>query len=174
QCGNGVCSPGEMCPEDCGVCGDGVVNEGEECDDPNDPNCLGCFVCGNGVCSVGEEEFCPEDCNNGPVCGDGTIEPPEECDDPNDTNCNLCQVCGNGICSMIEMDNNLCPEDCNGGESESASETDTDMCDSAGADPETCLDDDGCGCVASDNYNNAWYSLALFGLLGLRRVRRRK
>ncbi len=169
-CGNGICSPGEECPEDCGTCGDGVVSGNEECDDPNDPNCIMCFVCGNGVCSVGEEPYCPEDCNNNPVCGDGVIEPPEECDDPNDTNCNLCQVCGNGICSMIEQENNLCPEDCDIDETAGPG-TDTDMCDSAGADPETCLDDDGCGCVTGDNYNSAWYSLALLGLLGLRRRR---
>ncbi len=168
-CGNGICSPGEECPEDCGSCGDGQVSGNEECDDPNDPNCIMCFVCGNGVCSVGEEPYCPEDCNEGPVCGDGVIEGMEECDDPDDSRCNLCQVCGNGICSTIEEENNLCPEDCMGNDNESESDSDTDMCDSAGADPETCLDDDGCGCTTNDH--SAWYSLALLGLLGLRRRR---
>lgn len=95
QCGDGICSAGEVCTIDCEpICGDGVCEPGEDC--PADCN----SQCGDGVCDP--DETCPIDCGD-PGCGDGICSPEEicpiDCEDP---------ICGDGVCDPGE----ICTIDC--------------------------------------------------------------
>jgi hypothetical protein len=85
QCGDGTCSPGEICsscPADCGsCCGNGVCDPGETtascvADCPN--------TCGNGTCDGTETEAtCPQDCGTSDCphdpCSTGGALAPDEC-----------------------------------------------------------------------------------------------
>src|SRR5262245_6925886 len=71
-CGNLKCEPGETpynCAEDC-RCGDGVCSDGESCAQ----DCTS--KCGNGVCDSDETpQSCPRDCRVvGPRCGNGVCD----------------------------------------------------------------------------------------------------
>lgn len=109
--GDWTCEPGEerTCPEDCGiVCGDGVCSPGEQC--PFD--CGGPSApCGDGICSGNETPWtCPHDCGSpGTWCGDGVCNGNESASScPSD--CGSPGVCGNCICEGGELQS--CPTDC--------------------------------------------------------------
>jgi hypothetical protein len=70
-CGDMICSPLEVCPEDCIICGDSICDEGESCAED-------CAQCGDGLCDEGEE--CDLDCVM-VECGDGICSSGEECDE---------------------------------------------------------------------------------------------
>jgi hypothetical protein len=116
-CGDGVCSVGETCPQDCfTACGDGSCRypEAVECG-PDDPaECLECpsdclFGCGNSMCEGPETpESCPQDCTFIPTCGNTICESHE-----NSITCPFdCAECGDGSCSPPYEDAYFCPEDC--------------------------------------------------------------
>ena len=115
-CGDGVCSVGETCPQDCfTACGDGVCRypEAFECGPDDPPECLECssdclFACGNGMCEGPEtSESCPQDCTPISTCGNDICDSNE-----NRLTCPFdCAVCGNTICELYE-DRFTCPFDC--------------------------------------------------------------
>jgi hypothetical protein len=133
-CGDGICSDGEFCPEDCdpgptpGVCGNGVceADAGETCAScPADCGSCG-GECGNGICEPGRGETCSscsQDCGVcGPHCGNGVCEPGlgETCSNCT-ADCGPCPTCnppqackptcGNGVCESGETAL-TCPDDC--------------------------------------------------------------
>ncbi|MEM1177548.1 MAG: hypothetical protein AAGM22_04335 [Acidobacteriota bacterium] len=61
-CGDGVCSPGELCPADCAFCGDGVCNQNENCGNCS-ADCGSCGFCGDGVCNGTESCATCSDCS---------------------------------------------------------------------------------------------------------------
>ena len=196
-CGDGMCvdpeNP-ENCPEDCPICDhDGICEPPE-----NNMNCPDDCPCDmDGVCEPPENtENCPSDC----ICdNDGMCEPPEnnmncpmdcpeddsdsegDCDNdgvcengetiltcPNDCSCDM-----DGICEPPMENEEVCPEDCPGGEpTESFTSEPGDDTTSTGPGE---LDDDGCGCVSdAGGTRGLWGSLLLLSVFGVRRSRRRR
>ncbi|MEM6796051.1 MAG: hypothetical protein AAF725_18895, partial [Acidobacteriota bacterium] len=62
-CGDGICSPGELCAADCAVCGDGVCNGSETCATCTS-DCGPCPFCGDGVCNGNETCATCSDCTS--------------------------------------------------------------------------------------------------------------
>ncbi|MBI2451540.1 hypothetical protein HYV50_00510, partial [Candidatus Pacearchaeota archaeon] len=104
-CGDGICSVGEICPQDAVGCADNICYE---------PTCTN--GCGQvAVASGGTDESCvaPNSCNGAgvcvsppAVCGNGIVETGEQCDDGNtitescaygQTSCTVC----NNICQLV-------------------------------------------------------------------------
>lgn len=65
-CGDGLCSRGELCPLDCGVCGDSFCGFTESCLTCS-ADCGPCPFCGDGICNNGETCTTCSDC---PQCFD--------------------------------------------------------------------------------------------------------
>ena len=114
-CGDGVCSVGETCPQDClTACGDGTCQypEAVACND-GPAGCVECpsdclFGCGNGMCEGLETAAsCPQDCTSTPTCGNTICDSNE-----NNITCPLdCAICGNTVCERYE-NRFTCPFDC--------------------------------------------------------------
>ncbi|MEM6795202.1 MAG: hypothetical protein AAF725_14580 [Acidobacteriota bacterium] len=62
-CGDGVCSPGELCAVDCAVCGDGLCSGTESCFTCSS-DCGPCPSCGDGVCNGRETCATCSDCTS--------------------------------------------------------------------------------------------------------------
>jgi hypothetical protein len=118
NCGDGFCSVGETCPQDCfTACGDGVCRYPEAlvCGSDDPPECRECPsdcspACGNGMCEGPETgDSCPQDCASFNIlCGNGICESNE-----NFITCPVdCAVCGDYSCNPTYEDADSCPEDC--------------------------------------------------------------
>jgi len=87
-CGDGVCSPGEKCPEDCGGGGGGGS------------------YCGDGVCNADENSnTCPQDCSTPPTCGGQICGPDEVCQ-------YVCEnqfCCPGWVCCTVTEQGTSCP-----------------------------------------------------------------
>ncbi|MCF7861242.1 hypothetical protein K9M79_03265 [Candidatus Woesearchaeota archaeon] len=94
ECGDGICSDGEDCPEDC---------SGQE------------DKCGDGVCDGPENEVnCPADCASDPEGDPCDLNSDGEVDDKEEQMCDGDQPegsCGDGSCDSPETEEN-CPADC--------------------------------------------------------------
>jgi hypothetical protein len=120
NCGDGFCTVGETCPQDCfTACGDGVCRYPEAlvCGPDDPPECLECpsdcsAACGDGVCEGPEtQESCPQDCAGVHMgCGNGICEGEVN---ENFITCPVdCAVCGDYSCNPTYEDADSCPEDC--------------------------------------------------------------
>ena len=69
-CGDMICDPLEVCPEDCIICGDSICDDEEVCAED-------CAQCGDGLCDEGE--VCDLDCVD-VTCGDGLCSTGETCE----------------------------------------------------------------------------------------------
>ncbi len=185
ECDDGNLEDGDDCPTNClaATCGDGFVLDGvEECDDGNDD----------------DTDDCTAECVAA-ACGDGLVQDGvEECDDGNTDSGDGCEAdctlpggvddTGTGDSGAGTGDSGA-PTSDSGGASDSGgnatnpatitqgmpgddsgTEGDSDSESSGGATPL----DDGCACSADAPRRNGWaWGLALLGLWGVGRRRRR-
>jgi MYXO-CTERM domain-containing protein len=173
--GSGDACPGEQCNEIGGFCGacadDGQCDDGEFCN--------GEEACNAGTCELGAPAcaIATESCDEATdaciaLCGDGDIDGTEACDDGDDDagdGCSAtCTVEGGFTCDSAEP--SVCTRIPDAGTHDHDAGATVDA--GGGVDAGMAEEDGGCGCRASSSSGSG--TLALFALLGLAFVLRRR